>query len=138
MNTQPTKYNAPCASYLFDAFYDRRKNLNRAKRLMKKATFDSIVCTGVSGVLFASPLALLMGKNLVIVRKKKDGSHSHRQIEANVTPDKVGAWVFVDDLIDSGKTERRVKSEMKEWAGSFGTYVGKYLYEYGEFQTEKA
>ena len=75
-----------------------------------------------------------MNKNLVIVRKGRDGSHSHRKVEANVESKDVGVWLFVDDLVDTGKTLKRVKRSMDEWAGSFSTYGGQYLYEYDEFQ----
>lgn len=130
----PGKYDAPCAGYLYPALYDRMTNLKDAIATLKVdcGDFDTIVCTGVSGVLFASPLALLMKKNLVIVRKAKDASHSSNRIEANCFADDVGKWIFVDDLIDSGKTLKRVKREMGLWAED-AEYLGNYLYEDGYF-----
>lgn len=135
MKKIPDKYAASCVTYLYPAFYNRRENLRKATTTLKTdcATFDTIVCTGVSGVLFASPLALLMKKNLVIVRKNRDGSHSGRKVEANCASDEVGKWIFVDDLVDSGATLKRVKSEMKLWSDA-ATYLGDYLYEMGRFE----
>jgi adenine/guanine phosphoribosyltransferase-like PRPP-binding protein len=137
------KYEAACATYLFPAMYDRRKNLNRAIATLKVdcMEFDTIVCTGVSGVLFASPLALLMGKNLVVVRKQRDASHSSNKIEANCKPKEVGKWLFVDDLVDSGATRTRVIKAIDKWTDTIEStdtvnneYVGDYLYESGSFQ----
>lgn len=135
MKKIPDKYEADCVTYLFPAFYNRRENLKKAIATLKTdcATFDTIVCTGVSGVLFASPLALLMKKNLVIIRKNRDGSHSGRKVEANCAEGEVGKWIFVDDLVDSGATRKRVKREMKLWADT-ATYLGDYLYESAYFE----
>ena len=123
------RWEAPCASYLVNALFDHKKNQAKAVKKLKSVEFDTIVVTGVSGLTFGIPLAQKMKKHIAIVRKDKDGTHSHKSIEATVKRDNFGRWLFVDDLIDSGKTEKRVKAKIKEHTDSNGTYVGSYLFD---------
>ena len=132
------KYSAPCASYLFPAFYNREENIKRAAARISECNLkiDTLVCTGMSGVIFASPLSLFMKTQLVIVRKDSDKNHSHRSIEANCEPDALGNWIFIDDLIDTGDTQKRVHTAIKEWVEDddpekerVTKYLGHYLYE---------
>lgn len=131
MKKNPNRHEAPCVSYLFPAFYYRMANLKAAISTLKLncKDFDTIVCTGVSGILFASPLSLFMKKNLVVVRKQRDASHSTNKIEANCYCDEVGKWIFVDDLVDTGKTLTRVRKAIKDWSGEAGEYRGRFLYD---------
>jgi orotate phosphoribosyltransferase-like protein len=133
MKTKYDKYSAGCASHLFKAFNDREKYINVAIEKLKfyNVQFDVIVCTGCSGIVFASVLAYVMGKELVIVRKGSDRSHSNRKVEGSVKSEHFGKWIFVDDLVDSGKTRKRVKKAIKAWAGeeALKNYVGDYLYD---------
>lgn len=123
------KWDAPCASYLVNAMFDHEKNLAEAVENLKGAEFDTIVVTGVSGLVFGVPLAQKMKKHIAIVRKDKDGTHSHKSIEATVKRDELGRWLFVDDLIDTGKTEKRVKAKIKEHTDGVAVYIGSYLFE---------
>ena len=131
MKSNISQWDAQCASYLFEAMYDRTKNLRLAIKRLKGHQFDTIVCSGVSGIVFASPLALMMKKNLVIVRKEKDGAHSTNKVESNVEASGVHKFIIVDDLIDSGKTMKRVSGAIREWLedeGGSADCIGVYLY----------
>lgn len=123
------KWDAPCASYLVNAMFDHEKNLAEAVENLKGTEFDTIVVTGVSGLVFGVPLAQKMNKHIAIVRKEQDGTHSHKSIEATVKRDELGRWLFVDDLIDTGKTEKRVKAKIKEHTDGVAVYIGSYLFE---------
>jgi adenine/guanine phosphoribosyltransferase-like PRPP-binding protein len=123
-----------CARHLQNGFYNRVENLDRAIATLEKVKFQTIVCTGLSGVIFASPLSIMMNKQLIVIRKESDTKHaSFNGIEKNCHADKIGKYVIVDDLIDSGRTIKRIKEIM---AGCFenATHVGTYLYDHeGEF-----
>lgn len=123
-----------CARHLQNGFYNRVENLDRAIAALEKVKFQTIVCTGLSGVIFASPLSIMMNKQLVVIRKESDTKHaSFNFIEKNCDSGKVGKYVIVDDLIDTGRTTERIKEIM---AGRFenATHVGTYLYDHeGEF-----
>jgi hypothetical protein len=99
--------------------------------------FDTIVGSGLSGALVIPTLAQAFGVTWAVVRKPEDGSHSSWSIEGVIGE----RWVFVDDLMDSGKTFRRVhnavveafRGPFDEWGyrqPSHGTrYVGAWLYQ---------
>ena len=127
--TTHDKYDAPCASYLVNAMFDHEENQMEAINNLKGVEFDTIVVTGVSGLVFGIPLAQRMNKHIAIVRKDKDGTHSHKSIEATVTRAEFGRWLFVDDLIDTGKTEKRVKAKIKEHTDGIAIYIGSYLFD---------
>lgn len=129
------RYDAPCVSYLFNALFNAKRNLSKAKKNLKNVKFDTVVVTGTSGIAFGVPLAHLMKKSIVIVRKDKDGAHSCKSVEATVLGEDVGRWLFVDDLIDTGSTQKRVMKKMEDYSADCGKFVGSYLYEHHEFKT---
>ena len=116
-----------CAAHLKNAFYNRVENLDRAIRILSTVEFCTIVCTGLSGALFASPLSIIMGKQLVVIRKEGDKNHSWSDNERNCSFGKVGPFIIVDDLIDTGATVGRIKRKMS--IVPFATHVGTYLYD---------
>jgi adenine/guanine phosphoribosyltransferase-like PRPP-binding protein len=87
---------------------------------------------GVSGIMFASPLALMMNKNIAVVRKASDKRHSKHKIELSCDMDHIGRYIVVDDMIDSGKTLKRIKNIIAEEANACETIVpvpvAVYLY----------
>lgn len=126
-----------CVEYLKKGFYEREMNFTKAVNALKKVKFDTIVCAGVSGMIFAPTLAYLLKKQLVIVRKSKAGHHSDRLIEANCSEETVGKCVFVDDLIDTGETWRRVVKKTNSYFCNRSEFVGAYLYDYGNLYFKK-
>lgn len=80
--------------------------LRNAKKRLKGVEFDAVAVTGVSGIAFGAVLAFALKKHLVVVRKEESPpSHSWKPVEG---PVKVTNYLFVDDLVDSGDTFRRV------------------------------
>lgn len=61
---------------------------------------DTLVGRGVSGTLAVSQLARDLGLKYFIIRKDTESSHSYYPFEGTLGRN----WLFVDDLISSGKT----------------------------------
>jgi adenine/guanine phosphoribosyltransferase-like PRPP-binding protein len=121
-----------CAIHLANAFSDRTKHLDKAIRILENVKFDTIACMGVSGIMFGSPLALMMNKNIAVVRKTSDKRHSTHKVELSCTLSEVGRFIVVDDLIDSGKTLKKIKKTLIEETLPGETApvpVGVYLYD---------
>jgi adenine/guanine phosphoribosyltransferase-like PRPP-binding protein len=156
MNYKPvtSKWSAPCADYLFKAFFNSEAALTGAARTILKGfqsfkhnpktkrdeesfetfDFDTIVCTGISGVVFAPALAKKMGRKIAIVRKARDGTHSSNKVEADCFDDEFGNYIIVDDLISSGNTVKRITKAITKHTRGKGRCVGVYLYSYDELR----
>lgn len=105
-----------------------KKNLAWAITTMKKSKldFDSIAVTGVSGLTFGSILAHRLNKNLIVVRKQTELTHSWCDIEGEKTGKK---YIIVDDQISSGDTVKSIITRLRDHL-SFEKMncVGLYLY----------
>lgn len=114
--------------YLSPVLTDLKRVVRRLLPFVRKVAPDSLVVTGVSGLLVGPAIVTARRSkrslNLVIVRKSWDGSHS-RYKEEYVRP--LGRWLFVDDLIESGATVRLVDQRL---AGQ-GTPAGGLFYQEG-------
>lgn len=91
----------------------------------KKTSVDAIAFTGHSGSAVAYPLSCKLRIPLVCIRKGK--SHSSHIYEG-VCP--VGNYIIVDDFIDTGRTIRRIKKQVREYSKS-ANLVGIFLYSQG-------
>jgi adenine/guanine phosphoribosyltransferase-like PRPP-binding protein len=80
-----------------------KKVISDCKLKLKKVKFDTIAVRGTSGLLIGPSLAMALNKDLLIVRKPKESSHSSHRIEGIGTSQKI---VLVDDFIASGETIR--------------------------------
>jgi adenine/guanine phosphoribosyltransferase-like PRPP-binding protein len=103
------------ASYLTKVFNykEQSKAIRTLKEILNKKNlkFDGFVVMGVSGITMGSILARSLRKELAIIRKPNDGSHSYYLME-NL---KAGhTYVFLDDLIASGTTYYIVKQNVKD------------------------
>jgi orotate phosphoribosyltransferase-like protein len=99
-------------SYLHAAF-DKRFRKNTIDYVCKKLEgieCDSIAFCGMSGALIAPIIAYRTGKNIILVRKAKDDSHSCFSIEASSTRCK--KYVIIDDLIATGSTIKHIIRKM--------------------------
>jgi adenine/guanine phosphoribosyltransferase-like PRPP-binding protein len=97
----------------------RRKTLNRAAKILRKRgfhrTFDAIAITGVSGALFGIPLAYMLNKELIIIRKAEK-RHSGR-IEGGgylLGMRNARRYIIVDDLVESGKTLKFIRRSVRK------------------------
>ena len=118
--------------YLNKALNDLPGLLKRSAITLTAAQveFDAIVCTGVSGMLVGPALAVALGKRLAIIRKKDDKmNHATVEIESGMEPD--DRWIFVDDIIASGRTATHVMERMGKAVG--GECAGYYMYNWDEY-----
>lgn len=102
---------------------------NSVKRIRESGfEFNSIVVTGLSGIIIGTLLSEVLGVPLFVVRKKEHPQpHSYRYIEG---PDQINAarYLIVDDLVSSGSTVKRILKEMSK-AGPASKCVGAYFYD---------
>ena len=88
-------------------------------------SFNTIACSGLSGLLIAPMIADLTHTDLLVVRKDDEGCRSNKQVEgvrkANIK------YIIVDDLIDSGKTIKRIIQQIDIHRNK-AELVGVYLY----------
>jgi adenine/guanine phosphoribosyltransferase-like PRPP-binding protein len=116
-------------SYLFAAF-DKKfkvKTIDYVCRQLEKIDCDAIAFSGMSGALIAPIIAYKTGKNIILVRKSKDDSHSSYKIEASST--KCKKYVIIDDLISTGTTvEFIIRKMWKDYTFQNSVCVGVILY----------
>jgi adenine/guanine phosphoribosyltransferase-like PRPP-binding protein len=94
--------------------YLLRKTINAVVRVLKGKKYDAIAFTGQSGSLLAGPLAVRLGKPLIMVRKKaKPVTHSQKEVEGIRN---ARSYVIVDDVICTGATIRRIRAKIREWS----------------------
>lgn len=129
--------------YMDNALFSLPEVIETAQERLKDVDFDTLVGTGFSGGVVIPALALAMGKKFVLIRKETDDSHHGK----GQLLGQLGArWVFVDDLVSSGRTRDRVISKISQAAEDTSAsteMVGQYLYQswnevtdgYGYFQS---
>jgi orotate phosphoribosyltransferase len=85
--------------------------------------FDSIAVSGTSGLVVGAPVAMLLNKPLVVVRKDNDSSHNDG-IQLVEGAHSMGTRVlFLDDFIGTGRTRAWVRlNVMEEGADLVGEY----------------
>jgi adenine/guanine phosphoribosyltransferase-like PRPP-binding protein len=101
----------------------RAKTIEMAVECLSKFDFDTIVVTGVSGLLLGPIVAHLMGKNIAVIRKHSETSHSANRIEGELGK----RYVILDDFICTGDTVIKIKREI---AGKLSGAVCVGLYSY--------
>lgn len=69
--------------------------------------FDTIAVSGVSGLGIGSVVAYILKKNLAVVRKSTKDCRSIYKVESS---NNLKRYIIVDDLIETGKTIRRIKT----------------------------
>lgn len=103
-----------------------KQTVKAAAERLKKVNFDTIVCRGNSGLLFASALGVEMEKNILIVRKKTDNSHSVNIVEGEKSS--VRKVLIVDDFISTGETVREIHKQVKLALPNGVKFSAIYLY----------
>lgn len=86
---------------------------NKALRYLRKVKANAIVVTGVSGMLIGGAISVKGFLPCVVVRKNTRDCHSSYSVEVPYGVDERSKIVFVDDLISSGKTLKRVIASLK-------------------------
>jgi len=117
-------------SYLLLSPSERQRAIRRAIKTIRdsKLKFDSIACTGVSGLLVAPAVAARLGVPIIVVRKDETSHGEDVEFECDRPPLR---YVIVDDLVESGKTIANVQKRMSNL--EFGNRkvpkcVGIYFY----------
>ncbi len=92
--------------------------------------YDTIVVTGLSGVLWGARVAEYLGRNLMIIRKPSDVHHSDFDAEGYLGK----RWIFADDFVSAGDTLFRVWKYMHDYHPE-AEFLGLFEYAvYGDGQ----
>ena len=84
--------------------------------------FDTLVCTGLSGLILTPLLATMLDMPFAIIRKDGENNHSGYPVEGLIGD----RCLFVDDFSASGATARRVRTAIENEGARI---VGRYYYE---------
>lgn len=84
--------------------------------------YDSIACCGTSGLMVVPQIAELLKKNIIVIRKKKDG-YSDFIVEGPSSK----RYIIIDDLICSGDTVKHIMRSIKNET-PISKCVGIYSY----------
>lgn len=120
------------SSYLNKAFNEPHVLIEAMVKETAGVEYDTMVGTGLSGLLVVPILARALNKHFAIVRKEQDKSHRECDIEGTIGE----RWIFVDDFISSGATKNRVIKAvegLRNWRFN-PEYVGTYEYHFETFK----
>jgi adenine/guanine phosphoribosyltransferase-like PRPP-binding protein len=104
--------------------------------------FDVIAVQGTSGMSIGFPLALAVGKPIVVARKPQDVTDDFRYChdrclivgnEHDILKD--ARVLFVDDFVSSGETRLRVQNAVKQFGGKI---VAQYMSRDDDFYSRPA
>lgn len=114
-------------------FIDLEDAVIETTRVLEKHLdkFDSIVVQGVSGMAVGFPVALRLGKPILVARKTDEQSHScgGELVNAGQAGKRV---LFLDDFVSGGATKRRCAEAVRRFAK--GARITKqYTYRDREF-----
>jgi len=106
-----------CASHLLPAFNDARRVVKAVvDEIMKsKLEFDVITCRGVSGLLIAPTVAMVLNKPLVVIRSEIVSNIHYRKVEGYTG---IRKYIIVDDLVETGRTVDVIKKEVIAFSGN--------------------
>ena len=90
-----------------------RERVILARCALKYHDFEAIAFRGMSGALISIPLALKMGKTMIMVRKEEDDCHSDYPVEGDTQAKR---YVIVDDFVASGDTVKAIKKAIAKFA----------------------
>lgn len=118
------------ASWLHNAIMPVRRDrtIEAAAKVLDKHDFDTIAVSGVSGLLLGPILAYMLDKNLAVVRKEGESTHSCCLIEGHWG----SRYVIIDDFIASGATVNYIREKLNEHIDASGLSpqcVGFYGYD---------
>lgn len=84
-----------------------------AKQVLAKHDYDSFAFRGMSGALLAAPLANMLDKTMIAVRKPGVDCHTSRAVEGDSAARR---YIIVDDVICTGSTVRAIIRAIKHFA----------------------
>jgi adenine/guanine phosphoribosyltransferase-like PRPP-binding protein len=95
--------------------------------------FDSIVTSGVSGLMVAAPVAVMLDKPLVIVREEDGGPKCWHAQTVEGAADAGRRTLFLDDEVQRGRTLSYVKEELARYTRA--EVVARYEYHDAKYVT---
>lgn len=108
------------------------------KEILNFPEFDAIAFRGLSGALVTIPLAHILKKDIIVVRKPKDDEphHSWRMVEGLEPSGK--RIIIVDDFVSTGRTIKAILEEIKKISspGNPCKFVGILLYNQETYSEE--
>jgi adenine/guanine phosphoribosyltransferase-like PRPP-binding protein len=127
----PTKVSTAYFPAPFDAI-GRDVAIDLAREAQARLGFDTVVVTGVSGLVMGGVVAHALGCNLLVIRKEDDRStHAWERVHGHLGE----RWVFLDDFTETGATRKRVRRVVKDLSidrDISTTFAGSVLYESGD------
>lgn len=111
-----------------------KKLISRAKKELKPFDdrYEAVAFMGNSGAMFGPILAAATGKEMILVRKNKENSHSTMNVEGYINETEHLRYIIADDLVSSGKTLETIRERIEETYKILGYYkpecVGVVLY----------
>jgi hypothetical protein len=91
--------------------------------------FDSIACTGVSGLVVAPAVSVALKKGLIIVRKGLEHTHSSCSVEGILDC----RYIIIDDFTSTGTTVETIIDNIHRVSPE-SECVGKYFYNWDELK----
>ena len=114
--------------YLHSVFYSTtfQNKIDNAIMIMssfdKENPFEAIAFTGISGAAFAFPLAYLLSKSLICIRKANSSTHCSLSIEGHVD---CTSYIIVDDFISTGATINLITTSIEKEFHHTNTYCNR-------------
>jgi adenine/guanine phosphoribosyltransferase-like PRPP-binding protein len=92
--------------------------------------FDALICTGISGLVVASPLSVRLKKPLMVLRKQGEDCHGNRLepligYKEHLYP----RILFVDDFVGCGDTRERCIDAVAKKSNRRAKIVAQYEYD---------
>lgn len=128
------KFHHRHCDYLGQVFTDVNvfeKTIREICKALRKAEkqgkiFTHIAVSGVSGCVVGSAVALRLKKNLIVIRKDNDGSHSFTKVEGY--PDESFQYIILDDFVSSGYTISQIYRKINMCCEDSAYFCGVYQY----------
>ena len=119
------------SAHLYPVLGDLENTVSSLEQVLtpKSDDFETIVCSGLSGIIPSTVIAHKLHKKLAIVRKKTESRHGADDIETRNHP---GRFIIIDDFVQSGDTLQRILKIVQTYSNFWQTpspiCKGIYLY----------
>jgi len=90
-----------------------RTRIDLAVRALQTHTFDTIAFRGMSGAFLGPQIAAFLDKEMILVRKPHDDTHSFYNVEGFKGARR---YIIVDDFISLGGTKRAIIEAVSKFA----------------------
>ena len=110
--------------YLKDSFVYHTLIVDTLVSVLSKVDFDTIVCTGVSGLAVVPAVAYKLRKPFTIVRND-ESAHSTEKVEGYISFKK---YVIVDDFVESGETVDSIIDRARNYSRKVTSLIGVFTY----------